>query len=202
MAVDKRFRNACFLVYPDSAPDDWIEILRSQRVPFIVSPLHDKDKDLGELDGNLCELPKKPHYHVAVTCDGNKPLSYFTELAKSVNGTIAWKIENLRSMLRYFCHLDNPEKYQYPMNEMRSFCGASVKDAMLIEGYELTSECMKIQTFIQQMKFSDFHTFTNYLKDNGLFDWYHIVTAQRTAYFSAYMKDIYIVKKVKEKNLC
>ena len=48
MAVDNRFRNACFLVYPDSAPVDWIEILRAQKVPVIVSPLHDKDKDLGE----------------------------------------------------------------------------------------------------------------------------------------------------------
>lgn len=200
MAVDKRFRNATFIVYPDSAPDNWIEILREQRVPFIVSPLHDKDKDLGEKDGNLCELPKKAHYHVAITCDGNKSLDYFNFLAKSVNGTIAWKIENLRSMLRYFCHLDNPEKYQYPVNELRSFCGANVKDAMLMEGYELTQECMRIQSFIRKMKFESFEEFTNYLNDNKHVDWYHIVTAQRTAYFSALMKDHFYIKQAKEKN--
>lgn len=197
---DTRFRNACFLVYPDSAPANWVEILREQRVPFIVSPLHDKDKDLGERDGDLCELPKKPHYHVAILCDGNKPQSYFDDLAKSVNGTYSWKIQNLRSMLRYFCHLDNPEKYQYSVNEMRSFCGASVKDAMQMEGTELTQECKRIQTFVKQMHFTNFHEFTDYLNENHLDDWYHIVTSQRTAYFSAYCRDIYYCSQEKEKS--
>ena len=30
-------------VYPDSAPEDWLEILRDLKIPFCVSPLHYKD---------------------------------------------------------------------------------------------------------------------------------------------------------------
>ena len=31
------------VVYPESAPDNWIEILEETRIQFAVSPLHDKD---------------------------------------------------------------------------------------------------------------------------------------------------------------
>ena len=40
---DQRSTTWTFLVYPDSAPNDWIDILKGLHVPFILSPLHDKD---------------------------------------------------------------------------------------------------------------------------------------------------------------
>ena len=36
-------RNWTFLIYPESAPNDWFEILQNTGLPFAVSPLHDKD---------------------------------------------------------------------------------------------------------------------------------------------------------------
>jgi len=196
--TDNRFRNAVFLVYPDSAPENWIEILRLQHVPFIVSPLHDKDKDLSELDGDLCLVSKKAHWHVAVMCDGNKPLKYFCDLSKSVNGSTAWKIQNLRSMLRYFCHLDNPEKYQYPVNDIRTFCGASYDDAMQLSGNELTDECNKIISFCIENDISSFSGLVKMLHHLGYHDWMHIVSSQRTYFFAAYLKDTHFIKKEKQ----
>lgn len=195
---DNRFRNAVFLVYPDSAPDNWIEILRMQHVPFIVSPLHDKDKDLSEFDGDLVLVSKKAHWHVAIMCDGNKPLSYFTELSHSVNGSAtAWKIQNLRSMLRYFCHLDNPEKYQYSVNDIRCFCGASYDAAMEFSGAELLAEVKKIVCFCREHKIVSF----NGLVERLIFDhedsWLHIVSSQRTYFFAALLKDKYFISKEK-----
>lgn len=202
--IDSRFRNGTFLVYPDSACDNWIEILRAQHVPFIVSPLHDKDADYDDKDGDMCLLPKKPHYHVAIVCDGNKPLSYFQDLSdlcsKNGKGVNAWKIQNLRSMLRYFCHLDNPEKYQYPVNEMRTYCGASLDSLMEMQGQELTNECKKMQMFIKQMRFTSFQEFTNYLCEHNYDDWYYIVNSQRTLYFANLLRDIHFNEKEKLKH--
>ena len=49
-------RNWAFVVYPESAPEDWIEQLQKTGLQCAVSPLHDKDTDpTGE--------PKKAHYH-------------------------------------------------------------------------------------------------------------------------------------------
>lgn len=193
--TDNRFRNGVFLVYPESAPANWIEILRMQQVPFIVSPLHDKDKDLSEYDGDLILLSKKAHWHVAILCDGNKPLSYFQELSNSVNGTRAWKIQNVRSMLRYFLHLDNPEKYQYPQNELREFGGASFQSYMELEGRQLLAETKKIVRYCKENRITSFVGLVDRLIYDGEDDWLYIVSRQCTLFFSSYLRDKHFISK-------
>lgn len=42
------------VVYPESAPEDWLKILEETRVQFAVSPLHDKDTDpYGEIKNRI-----------------------------------------------------------------------------------------------------------------------------------------------------
>ena len=36
-------RNWTFLVYPESAPADWVSKLQATGLPVAISPLHDKD---------------------------------------------------------------------------------------------------------------------------------------------------------------
>ena len=65
MAKDTRTRVWTFLVYPDSAPENWRDLLDEQHIEFIVSPLHDRDiNPTGE--------PKKPHWHLMLTFEGKK----------------------------------------------------------------------------------------------------------------------------------
>lgn len=44
---DKRFKTRAwtFIVYPDSAPDNWRDILDELHIPWVESPLHDKDQN-------------------------------------------------------------------------------------------------------------------------------------------------------------
>lgn len=198
---DERFRNCCMIVYPESVIEDWVEILREKHIPFVVSPLHDKDLDPEappDYDGDLQPLPKKPHYHVAFLCDGNHTLAFFEELAALIHAyPKVFKIYNVRSMLRYFCHLDNPEKHQYAEGEMKAYCGADPTQYMEMGGRTLMYECKKIQSFIKGMKFTSFQKFTDYLNENGLDDWYYIVTSQRTLYFATLLRDIHFINKEK-----
>ena len=53
------------IVYPESAPSDWMNILEEQHIQALISPLHDKDIDK---EGN----PKKPHYHVVLIFESLK----------------------------------------------------------------------------------------------------------------------------------
>lgn len=200
---DERYRNACMIVYPDSAMPNWVDYLRAKLIPFIVSPLHDKDLNPeapADMDGDGCLLPKKPHYHVAFVCDGVHTKEYFDGIAKEIGAyKHTWKINNLRSMIRYFIHLDNPEKYQYPESEMREYCGADYKSCMEYSGRELMKQCKLIQRFIRQQRIKSFQQLSDYLNDNNYDDWYYIVTSQRTLFFATYMKDIYFANKEKEK---
>ncbi|MGL5078618.1 MAG: Rep family protein, partial [Waterburya sp.] len=69
----ERTRNWSFIVYPDSAPKNWVEIIQEERVPFVVSPIH--DSDVNELTGEL----KKAHFHVLITYSSVKTFEQVKE---------------------------------------------------------------------------------------------------------------------------
>ncbi|WP_225354628.1 Rep family protein, partial [Ligilactobacillus murinus] len=54
---DDRARTWTFIVYPESAPENWRDLLDEYHVPWVESPLHDKDINP---DGTV----KKAHWHV------------------------------------------------------------------------------------------------------------------------------------------
>lgn len=64
--VDARYRNFGTVVYPDSAPDDWMEIVSSYHVPAFISPIHDSDLN------PVGNEHKKDHFHVMFMYEGKK----------------------------------------------------------------------------------------------------------------------------------
>jgi hypothetical protein len=112
-----RTRNFATVVYPDSAPENWQEILSEMRVPCFISPLHDKDVNP---DGEI----KKPHWHVQFVFDSVKTDEQVQEIIDTIGGVGLERINSYRGYARYLCHLDNPEKHQYLPEEVRSLCGA------------------------------------------------------------------------------
>ena len=113
-----RTRNYTCVIYPDSAPDNLIELINGLLVPCVLSPLHDKDENP---DGT----PKKPHYHFMVCFEGVKTPEQAAELFDVLHGVVPPKsaVNSVRSMARYFCHMDNPEKHQYDVKDVRTFGG-------------------------------------------------------------------------------
>lgn len=112
-----RTRNYATVVYPESAPENWMDILSDMKIPCFISPLHDKDVNpTGEL--------KKPHYHVLIMYDSVKTKEQAQELFVQIGGVGCETVNSLRGMARYLCHLDNPEKYQYSFDDVRSLAGA------------------------------------------------------------------------------
>ena len=116
-----RSSNWLFCVYPESLPDDWQDYLISTHVQTCVSPLHDRDiNPTGE--------PKKPHYHVLVRFESLKSEEQVISLYSYLNGTKPIVCQSVRGSVRYFCHLDNPEKYQYDVNDIKTFNSFDVSE--------------------------------------------------------------------------
>lgn len=103
MASDKH-RYFCFLVYPESSPENWLDLLKRSHGSYAVSPLHEPD---GECN--------KKHYHVVyrhgavVTLDAAKA-AIPSEVP--ANGHIE-PCTSPRNYQRYLIHLDDPEKQQF-----------------------------------------------------------------------------------------
>lgn len=105
-----------FIVYPESAPADWMTQLEATGLPFTVSPLHDRDKNP---DGS----PKKAHYHVIVSFGQAQRYSAVIGLRLITHGPYPLKCGSVSGTYAYFTHRNNPEKAQYDKTEIKRFNG-------------------------------------------------------------------------------
>lgn len=112
-----RTRNFATVVYPESAPENWQDILIEQFVPAFISPLHDSDV-------NPNGEPKKPHYHIMIMFEGVKTKDQAKAIFDLIGGVGCEPINSVRGYARYLCHLDNPEKHQYNTQDVRALAGA------------------------------------------------------------------------------
>lgn len=110
-----RTRNFATVVYPESAPENWFDILAEMKIPAFVSPLHNMDVNpTGEV--------KKEHYHVMIMFEGVKTVEQALDVFRQIGGVeYCEQIQSLRGYARYLCHLDNPEKHQYNTEDVISF---------------------------------------------------------------------------------
>lgn len=115
-----RTRNFVTILYPDSVAENFKEIISSSCIPCLLSPLHDKDKNP---DGEF----KKPHYHLLIMFDSVKSLEQAEDFVSELNGVGCQKVNSLRGQARYLCHLDNPEKYQYSVDDVQRFGGVDYR---------------------------------------------------------------------------
>lgn len=117
--VVEKGRDWTFLIYPESAPKNWREILDETHMRWVESPLHDKDTNA---DGEI----KKAHWHILLSSDGPVTLQAVEKIIKPLNSPIPKKVGSSKGLVRYMAHLDNPEKYQYPVDEIIGHNGADV----------------------------------------------------------------------------
>lgn len=157
------------VVYPESAPSDWMERLHSQGIAYDISPLHDKDLNA---EGDK----KKPHYHVILdfgaghTQSGDGAIEIFDIIGgvypdpkKDRKKFLeACKVKKIESAWRYLCHLDehDPAKVQYDVSEVISgfhelpysdrCMKAMEKDEMTLEmcDYVVSNDIYDFATFV------------------------------------------------------
>lgn len=114
-------REWTFIVYPESSPENWREILDETYLRWVESPLHDKDENA---DGEA----KKEHYHVLLIFDGPVTEKQVLKITEPLNTPIPKKVGSSRGLVRYMAHLDNPEKFQYSIDEIIGHNGVDVAE--------------------------------------------------------------------------
>lgn len=137
----KPARNWWFILYPESAPVDWLDLLQSRAVPFAVSPLHDQCLDE---NGNV----KKPHYHIILTYDGPTTYNHVLELTRSLGQPIPLRVESLSGAYSYLTHANAPDKHQYNADDIRLYNGFKVPRALGGKGEKIMARaqlCSLIQ---------------------------------------------------------
>lgn len=177
--ASSRTRNYATVVYPESAPDNWQEVLSQQFIPAFISPLHDKDL-------NPTNEPKKPHYHVIIMFDSIKTKEQAIDVFGLIGGVGCEKVNSIRGYARYLCHLDNPEKAQYDQSEVRSLCGADYSSTigLATDKYKAIGEMID---FCNKNKIYSYSDLLEYCRLER-FDWFRVLCDNGTFVVKEYLK--------------
>lgn len=174
-----RTRNFATVVYPESAPENWQEILSEQFVPAFISPLHDSDV-------NPTGEAKKPHYHVIIMFDAVKTKDQAEEIFVKIGGVGCEVIQSIRGYSRYLCHMDNPEKHQYDAELVRSLCGADYNGVigLVTDKYKAIGEMIDYCMVNGIVSYSDLLEYSR----NERFDWFRVLCDNGTVVMKEYLK--------------
>ena len=175
---DTRVRNFACVVYPDSAPDNWVSLVGECKTEAFISPLHDSDiNPTGE--------PKKPHYHVLFMFEGKKSVEQVQSIFASFGGVGCEKVNSIRGYARYLCHLDNPEKAQYKPEEVKCFGGADYISVigLAIDKYKALSE---MGDFCEKYNVFSFYVLARYSSKYRA-DWYRVLCDCGSVYMREYL---------------
>lgn len=152
---DARVRNWSFILYPESAPSNWRDILDDEKVSYAVSPLH--NKDFNEGTGEL----KKAHYHILLCFKGNKSFEQIKEITDKLNSPIPEKVNSVDGLIRYFVHRDNPKKAQYKVEDI-----VMSGDIDIVKPFQTSSnryECIKeMIKYIKTHEITEFQDLMDY----------------------------------------
>lgn len=174
-----RFRNFATVVYPESAPENWLETLSEQCVPCFVSPLHDLDVNP---DGEL----KKAHYHVLFAFDGKKSVEQVQSVAALIGGVGCEVVQSLRGYARYLCHLDNPEKHQYSPEDVLAFGGIDYHASIGLptDKYKAIREMMDFCRDNGIVSYADLLEYAS----EARYDWFRVLCDSATVVIKEYLK--------------
>ena len=175
----KRTRNWIFILYEDSAPPNWREILDA--VPWIESPWHDKD-----VNEDAEHTPKKKHKHIMLCFDSVKTFEQVKEITDALNAPIPQAVKSMVGQVRYFAHLDNPEKYQY---DRAGVVGHGIDAQGIIDtGADKMQVLMEILAFVRENNIYRFNTLVDYALRNNQ-TWFRLLANGYTRFISEYLRD-------------
>lgn len=170
-------RNWGAVVYPESAPDDWQDILKLKGISFAVSPLHNKDiNPTGE--------PKKEHYHIVMCFSGPVTNKTVNDIMKELNQPIAIPLESVRGYYRYLTHKDNPEKVQYDESDIKLYNGFDVSD--VLNSFEVFQLLKETQMIILEYDIEEYSDLMDLLLKEEKMEHYN-VACSHTLFLNSYI---------------
>lgn len=178
----RRTRNYATIVYPESAPLDWIVKLQEQCVPAFISPLHDRDV-------NADFTKKKPHHHVQLCFTGVKSISQAREVIEIIGGVGVEPIKCASAYARYLCHLDNPDKAKYAIEDIICCAGADYYSmiSMATDKYTAIGEMID---FCMNNSIVAYSELLLYAKNNRM-DWFRVLCDNGTLTMVQFLKSHY-----------
>lgn len=168
-----------YIVYPDSAPENWEAQLDEMHVAWCCSPLHDKDiNPTGE--------PKKAHWHVIVSYDSVKTPEQAAEVSALLHCPSPEVVHSIRASVRYLAHMDNPDKAAYDRADIRTYGGMEIAEYLRTSEQARGNVVRDMCRWVTENGITELYQLMQYAMDNEP-DWWDALITN-----SGYIMDKYI----------
>lgn len=178
---ETRTRTWTFVLYPESAPENWREILDELHIEWVESPLHDKDV-------NANGEPKKPHKHILLMFGGVKSYEQVKELTDSINCPIPQRCHNAKALVRYMAHIDNPEKAQYSTSDIVGHGGVDIADMLRPSSSERYAIIKEMMEYIKKNNIIEFQDLIDYAITVEPDTWFPLLCDNSAVVVNMYIK--------------
>lgn len=176
-----RSNNWTVVAYPESLPEGWEALIEEYHIQWACSPLHSFDKDPNSDD-------KKAHYHIALKFDTMKSFDQVRLITQKLNAPIPKRVMSMKGLVRYFCHLDNPDKHQYPLEEIRTFGGFDVDDIMKPTATEQYQIVMDILDYIEDKNICEIQQLVIAARRDDKEDWVRTLMYTSERFVNSYLR--------------
>lgn len=187
-----RHHNWNAIVYPESAPENWRDILCDCMIQWWASPLHD-------LDANPDGQKKKEHYHVDISFHAAVTYETAKDVFDQIGAVMPPKnppkgsprpyVVDLRGSLRYFCHMDNPSKAQYAPMDATYGGGATPYIDLIASASDDDEMICEIEDFCDQYDIASYARLSRYVRKYRP-EWRRIVLRTGAVPLSRYLRSV------------
>jgi len=191
-----RARVWTFITYPESLPTNFKEIIEGDTdpqydislVPFVISPIH--DKDLAEEGKGWNGTPyKKPHYHNMIMFSQVKSYKQVKDLVAVLGAGHVSQVHSTQSMIRYFIHADHKKKAQYKKEDILALNGADIDNLFEKNDREINGILKNIIEVINDNDITEYSEIVNLCLSPEYFeDWFPLVSGKYQFFIVNYLK--------------
>ena len=168
------------VLYPESAPKNWRDLLRETGIQCAISPLHDKDI-------NADNTEKKAHYHIILCYEGPTTFKNVCSLTESLNQPIPQPLEQLRGYYRYLIHKDNPEKYQYDESMITTINGFDISNYLDLTSTQVIAILKQITQFIDDNNITEYCDLIKIFRENDFYSQFLEIAINKTFFLNSYI---------------
>lgn len=176
-----RTRNWNFILYPESAPENWKDVINEHRIEWVCSPLHNMDVTA---DGEV----KKDHYHITLLYPSHKSYEQVRELTDSLNSPIPQRCNSVKGSIRYMVHKDDPDKFQYSWSDICTYGGVRLEDLIKPSSRERLEIQLKALDYIEENNVFYFDDLVKAYKQIGNHEAVDVLMNYSTLSVTAYLK--------------
>lgn len=180
---ETRSKSWTFVLYEDSAPENWRMLLDEHHIQWAESPWHDRDV-------NATGEQKKKHKHIALSFGSLKSYEQVKEITDSCHAPIPQRCHDLRGLIRYMAHLDNPEKAQYDVSEIIGHGGMDIKELLRPSSSERYSLIADMIRWCKENSIDEYQDLMDYALVAHYDDWFPLLSDSCSIVMQAYIKSI------------